>query len=62
MKIDVVKEMDRIEHEEFLDEYYPREEAKTTWKKDMNLYMVIGHHKDSNIGYLKERRNHDKQI
>ena len=29
-KIDVVKEMDRIEHEEFLDEYYPREEAKTT--------------------------------
>ena len=27
-KIDVVKEMDRIEHEEFMDEYYPREEAK----------------------------------
>jgi len=27
-KIDVVEEMDRQEHEEFLDEYYPREEAK----------------------------------
>ena len=27
-KIDVVQTMDRQEHEEFLDEYYPREEAK----------------------------------
>jgi hypothetical protein len=29
-KIDVVQTMDRQEHEEFLDEYYPREEAKPT--------------------------------
>jgi len=27
-KIDAVEAMDRQEHEEFLDEYYPREEAK----------------------------------
>ena len=27
-KIDVVQTMDRQEHEEFMDEYYPREEAK----------------------------------
>ena len=29
-KIDVVQTMDRIEHEEFMGEYYPREEAKPT--------------------------------
>lgn len=27
-KIDVVEEMDRQEHQDFLDEYYPREGAK----------------------------------
>jgi hypothetical protein len=28
-KIDVVEEMDRQEHNEIMDEYFPREEAKS---------------------------------